>query len=87
MALSKILKNKLYRDIIKFFHENQSSIDTPRGIATWVETDRPQAKKALDKLVEAGILTAHKVSSTTGYAYTRNKKLINEIDKKLKSEK
>lgn len=86
MALAKILKDKLHRDIVRFFHENQSSIDTPRGIATWVKAERPAVKKALDKLVKAGILLDHRASSTTGYSYTRDKKLIREIGAQLKNE-
>ncbi len=86
MKLENILKNKLCRSILIFFHENQSAIDTPRGIATWVKAERPIVKKALDMLVELGILIEHKSSSTTAYSYTRNKKTIREIDKKLKND-
>ena len=87
MALDKVLKNKLCRDITRFFHENQSSIDTPRGIATWVKEERPAVKKALDMLVAAGVLLDHRVSSTTGYSYTRDRKLIREIGKRLKNKR
>ena len=84
MHLSKLLKNKLYRDIIRFFHENQTSVDTPRGIATWVKEERAVVKDALDKFVTLGLLIAHEVSSTTGYSYTRNKKTIQTVEKQLK---
>lgn len=85
MDLNKVLKNQLCRNIILFFHENQSSVDTPRGIATWVKAEREAVKKALDKLVELGVLIDHKAPSTTGYSYTSDEKIINEIDKKLKN--
>ncbi|NQU95844.1 MAG: hypothetical protein HQ549_06455 [Candidatus Omnitrophica bacterium] len=85
MDLNELLKNKLYRGIVEFFHENQTSVDTPRGIATWVKEERAVVKNALDKLVELGILIAHEVSSTTGYSYTRNKKIIQTIEKQLKN--
>ena len=84
MALDKILKNKLERAIVRFFHENQTAIDTPRGIATWVKAERPAVKAALDKLVRAGILLEDRVSSTTGYSYTGDKKLIRKIGERLK---
>jgi len=87
MALGKLLKNKVCADITRFFHENQSSIDTPRGIATWVKAERPAVKKALDKLVASGVLLDHRVSSTTGYSYTRDRKLIREIGKQLKNKR
>jgi len=84
MELERLLSDKLTKSIVAFFHENQSSIDTPRGIATWVKEERPKVKKVLDKLVKVGVLTDVRVSSTTGYCYTRNKKLIDEITKILK---
>ena len=84
MCLSKLLKKELYRDIVKFFHENQASIDTPRGIATWIKAERAIVKKALDTLVKLGVLTGHNAPSMTGYSYTRNKKRIKKIGKKLK---
>ena len=84
MDTDKILKTRIYRDIIEFFHENQSSIDTPRGVATWIKEERPVVKKALEKLSEYGILMPHRATSTTGYSYTRNRKLIREIGAKLR---
>ena len=85
MDLNELLKNKLYREIIKFFHENQASVDTPRGIAVWVKEERAVVKNALDELVKLGILVAHEVSSTTGYSYTQNKNIIQTIEKQLKN--
>ncbi len=70
--------------IMKFFHENQASIDTPRGVSTWVREDRAKVKKALEELVGAKILVAHRSTSTTGYSYTRNTKIISKIEKLLK---
>ena len=74
----------LHLNIIKFFHENPASIDTPRGISTWVREDRAKVKKALEELVEMKILIAHRSTSTTGYSYTRNAKIISKIEKLLK---
>jgi len=69
---------------VKFFHENQASIDTPRGVSTWVREDRAKVKKALEELVGMKILVAHRSTSTTGYSYTRNAKIISKIEKLLK---
>ena len=77
-------KSELHLSIVKFFHENQASIDTPRGISTWVGADRAKVKKALEDLVEMNILVAHRSTSTTGYSYTRNAKIISKIEKLLK---
>jgi len=84
MNLKKIVtKSLLHRDIVSFFYENPASIDTPRGVSTWVKHDRARVKQILDELVSSGILTAHKATSTTGYSLTRNKALISAIKKIL----
>lgn len=84
MDLSRLLKAQIYFKIIDFFHENPTSIDTPRGIATWIGESKQDVKKALLKLSKLKFLTAHKVSSTTGYSYTRDPKLIRKIEAILK---
>ncbi len=81
---NKRLQSDLNLKIIKFFYENQASIDTPRGISTWVREDRAKVKKALEELVDMKILVAHRSTSTTGYSYTRNAKIISKIEKLLK---
>lgn len=84
MDVNKALKSKIHKKIIAFFHENQASIDTPRGVATWIEGDRAKVKKALEDLVKIGVLTADRATSTTGYSYTRDNKMISKIEKLLK---
>ncbi|MFH1847619.1 MAG: hypothetical protein ABH825_00170 [Candidatus Omnitrophota bacterium] len=84
MDLNKLIKDPIFFKIVKFFSENPASIDTPRGIATWIGEDKPVTKNMLDKLVDLKILTAHKVSSTTGYSYTDDRELIRKIDSTLK---
>ena len=81
---NKALQSDLHLKIVKFFHENQASIDTPRGVSTWVREDRAKVKKALEELVGIKILVAHRSTSTTGYNYTRNAKIISKIEKFLK---
>ncbi len=80
----KTLQSDLHLNIVKFFHENQASIDTPRGVSTWVREDRVKVKKVLEELVGMKILVAHRSTSTTGYSYTRNAKIISKIEKLLK---
>ena len=81
---NKIVQSDLHLKIVKFFHENQASIDTPRGVSTWVREDRAIVMKALEELVGMNILVAHRSTSTTGYSYTRNVKIISKIEKLLK---
>ncbi len=85
MDKKKIFGSPLHLKIIKFFHENQSSIDTPRGIATWIGEDRAKVKSALEDLVKGKILIADRAASTTGYGYTRDTALISKIAKILSS--
>jgi predicted transcriptional regulator len=73
MDLKAVLKNNSYRKILRFFHENPSSIDTGRGVATWTNQEIKMVRAALKRLASLGLLVAHKVSSTTGYSYTRDK--------------
>lgn len=84
---NKAFRSELHLKIIKFFHENQTSIDTPRGVSTWVREERSKVKQALEDLVELKILIAHRAPSTTGYSYTRSVKLISKIEKLLKKRK
>ena len=87
MDIDKIFRSEIHVKIINFFHENQASIDTPRGVATWVGEDRAKVKAALEDLVKAKILVAHRTTSTTGYSYTSDDKLISKIGKLLKNRK
>lgn len=87
MDAKRLLEDPIYFKIISFFHENPTSIDTPRGISAWIGENRQISRKALLKLAGLKILTAHKVTSTTGYSYTRNQALIKKIDHALKRAK
>ena len=87
MDIDKIFNSDIHVKIVTFFHENQASIDTPRGISTWVREDRAKVKKALEELVGIKILVAHRSTSTTGYSYTRNANIISKIEKLLKKRK
>jgi len=84
MDINKAMKSRVHKKIIAFFHENQASIDTPRGVATWIEEDRVKVKNALEELVGLNIITADRATSTTGYSYTRNAAIISKIKKLLK---
>ena len=85
MNLTDALSSRIHRKIIAFFNENQASIDTPRGIATWIREERSQVKKALEDLVALKVLNAYRATSTTGYGYTTDKKLIVKIQRLLES--
>lgn len=84
MDLKRLLKSEIHVKILRFFHENQASIDTPRGVATWIGEERSKVKRSLEDLVDLNILVAHRATSTTGYSYTRDAKLISAVNKLLK---
>jgi len=84
MNLNKLLKGRIYFKIVNFFHENPTSIDTPRGISTWIGESKQSVKSALLKLAKLKVLTAHKVTSTTGYSYTTDPKVVKKIGNSLK---
>ncbi len=84
MRVEEAFKSDIHRKIVVFFHENQAAIDTPRGVSTWIREERTKVKEALEDLVEAKILVAHRATSTTGYSYTRNAALISRIERLLK---
>lgn len=79
MSLKKFFDSELHKKIILFFQENPASLDSPRGVATWVGYSRPETKKALDELAEAGILDSISATSTSGYSFTQDKKIIKKI--------
>ena len=87
MDMFKAFESEIHLKVITFFHENQASIDTPRGIATWIGEERSKVKAALEDLVSLKILVAHRSTSTTGYGYTNDKKVISKITKFLKKYK
>ena len=87
MDINKALDSAIHLKVIEFFHENQSAIDTPRGVATWISEDRETVKKVLEDLVNMDILIAHRSSSITGYSYTREAKLLSRIKKLLAKKK
>ena len=66
--MNQILKSKTHRKILLFFAENEGSVDTPRGISTWINENIQTVRTALEDLVRLGILKAHRTSSTIGYS-------------------
>ena len=74
-----IRKSKTHRKIVQFFLENQGSIDTPRGIATWTNENLQNVRIALEDLVKNGILKAHRTSSTIGYSCAITEKKLSQI--------
>jgi hypothetical protein len=79
MKLQKYLDIEINRKIIRFFLENPSSIDTSRGIATWINENADKTEAALHNLARAKILVSHATALTLAYACTTDKKTISKI--------
>ena len=87
MPIDKIFTCQARKKITLFFHQNPNTVDTINGIITWTGLTKKETIKALEELVDLGVLMAHRTSSTVGYAYTTNKKLIARIKKYFKLNK
>ena len=78
--LRRILKDRTTRDILKFFYQNQASIDSVGGISTWVRDDRKKVQSALDELVKLRVLEEDSSGAAKGYSYTRDEKIVKIIE-------
>lgn len=82
--LTPFLKSTTHQKIMRFFIENEGSIDTPRGISTWTNENLQRVRIALEDLVKNGVLKAHRTTSTIGYSCALGKKKLADISAKLK---
>ncbi len=70
---STIATDPLSREIVLFLLENETAMDTTRGIANWwVRNDELAVQVALDRLITCGVITPHTFTSGTLYGLTRN---------------
>lgn len=83
--LDKIFQSELHFKIVTFFYENPSSLDTAKGIATWVNYEPKEVEEALEELVGFDILVAHRSELVTGFAYTQDKEISKVIDNYFKN--
>ncbi len=78
------MRTKIHRKILTFFVENQGSIDTPRGVSTWVNEGLGPVRAALEDLVKDGFLKAHRTSSTVAYSSALDDKGSKRLSARLK---
>ena len=83
MRFAKELKSRIHRKIMRFFAENQGSIDTPRGVSTWIGEGMGRVGVALEDLVRTGFLKAHRTPSTIGYSCLLSKKELGALASRL----
>lgn len=82
--LRQAARSRTHRKIIVFFTENEGSIDTPRGVSTWIDENIQNVRIALEDLVKIGFLKAHRTSSTIGYSCPLGKKELQQVLRTLK---
>ena len=80
-------KSGIHRKVMQFFLDNEGSIDTPRGISTWINENIKVVRTALEELVLSGLLKAHRTSSTVGYSCPFSKKKLVKLLAKTKEKK
>ncbi len=78
--LKRILENKIALDVLKFFHQNQSSLDSVGGVSAWVHGDRKEVRLVLEKLVKVKVLERDSTGGMEGYCYTRDEKTMKIVD-------
>ena len=83
LSINKLRKSPIKIKICSFFNQNPSAIDTARNIALWINHDLKETECTLEKLVNDKILLAHRISSATAYAYTRDRDVTIKIKKLL----
>ena len=69
--------------IAEFFHEHPESIETARGVATWLGIPLGDVEPALEALVAARVLMAHRSRATTGYSLTSDSAAVKWIKRLL----
>ncbi len=79
MADAKESLTALQRRILHFFREHPQSVETERGIAAWVGVEVETINAPVQDLFKRRWLTADETSAVTGYALTRDDRLLAQI--------
>ena len=70
----------LSEQIVLFLLENETAMDTARGIAHWwVRRDELAVQAALDRLISCGVITPHTFTSGILYALTKNQEIRHRL--------
>jgi len=75
----------LQRRILHFFQGHPQAVETARGIAVWVGVEMETIAESVQDLLKRRWLTADETSAVTGYALTRDERLLAQIQNALES--
>ncbi len=74
--LQKVMQNQLAKEVLTFFYQNQSSLDSVSGISAWVRNERKEVESVLEELVKLGAVEEDSTGAAKGYSYTRDAKIM-----------
>ena len=70
----------LSEQIVLFLLENETAMDTARGIANWwVRRDELAVQATLDRLIACGVVTPHTFTSGILYGLTKNQEIRHRL--------
>ena len=70
----------LSEHIVLFLPENETAMDTARGIANWwVRRDELAVQAALDRLIACGVITPHTFTSGILYGLTKSQEVRHQL--------
>jgi len=71
--LSVLNESSVCRQIVTFLIDNEASMDSVKGIATWwVHCDQLAAQVALDQLIACGVVSVRTLTSGPIYGLTQD---------------
>ncbi len=71
------------RRIVEFFRTHPHAVETIRGMSTWLSLPPSALEKAVHDLVGRKWLVAHTAGPMTGYALTRDAKILSQMEEAL----
>ncbi|RMF97253.1 MAG: PAS domain-containing protein, partial [Candidatus Schekmanbacteria bacterium] len=71
--LQKIANSTAKIEIINYFQNNPSAIDSPQGLSRWINIDPLEIENELEDLVESGILLKENAGTHSLYRYSPRK--------------
>jgi len=81
--LPELFASAVPAKIAGFFHGHPASIETAHGVATWVGLPLGDVEPALEALVTAKVLMAHRSGAMTGYSLTSDGAVVRRVKRLL----
>lgn len=74
------------KKVIRFFRDHPNAVETLRGLGTWVGVEEEKVREAVKRLLGRKWLEADETSAVTGYALTRDARLLAEMKEAIEPE-